>query len=69
MLFDADRATLLTKVVMKVIDEFGIDLSELHNDSTTLTVYGEYKQKRSKRNGKTSLALLQGHNKDFPIPL
>jgi len=65
VLFDADRATLLTKVVMKVIDEFGIDLSQLHNDSTTLTVYGEYKQKRSKRNGKTSLALLQGHNKDF----
>ena len=65
VLFDADRATLLTKVVMKVIDEFGIDLSQLHNDSTTVTVYGEYKQKRSKRNGKTSLALIQGHNKDF----
>ncbi len=65
VLFDADRASLLTKVVLKVIAEFGIDLSELHNDSTTVTVYGEYKQNRSKRNGKTSLALLQGHNKDF----
>ncbi len=47
VLFDADRASLLTKVVLKVITEFGINLSQLHNDSTTVTFYGEYKQKRS----------------------
>ncbi len=40
-------------------------LSQLHNDSTTVIVYGEYKQNRSMRNGKTSLAPLRGHNKDF----
>jgi len=64
-LFDADRASLLTKIVLKVIDEFSIELSQLHNDSTTVTVYGEYKQNRSIRNGKPSLALLRGHNKDY----
>jgi transposase len=64
-LFDADRASLLTNLVLKVIEEFSIELSQLHNDSTTVTVYGEYKQNRSMRNGKPSLALLRGHNKDF----
>ena len=64
-LFDADRASLMTNIVLEVIDEFAIELSQLHNDSTTVTVYGEYKQSRSKRKGKPSLALLQGYNKDF----
>jgi len=63
-LFDADRASLLTNLVLKVIDEFDIELSQLHNDSTSVTVYGEYKQSSSKRKGKISLALLQGFNKD-----
>src|SRR5665648_226054 len=64
-LFDADRASLLTKTVLKVIEEFSIDLSQLHNDSTTVTVYGEYKDDFSKHNNKTSICMLQGHNKDF----
>lgn len=63
-LFDADRASLLTNIVLKVIDEFDIELSQLHNDSTSVTVYGEYRQSSSKRKGKVSLALLQGFNKD-----
>jgi len=65
MLFDADRASMLTNIVLKVIDEFSIDLSQLHNDSTTVTVYGQYKGSRSRRKGKTSIALLHGHNKDY----
>jgi len=63
-LFDADRASLLTNIVLKVIEEFDIELSQLHNDSTSVTVYGEYKQSSSKRKGKVSLALLKGFNKD-----
>jgi len=65
VLFDADRASMLTNIVLKVIDGFSIDLSQLHNDSTTVTVYGEYKGSRSARKGKTSIALLHGHNKDY----
>ena len=64
-LFDADRASLLTNLVLKTVDEFSIELSQLHNDSTTVTVFGEYKNGRSKRNGKTSISLLRGHNKDY----
>ncbi|GAH68597.1 unnamed protein product, partial [marine sediment metagenome] len=64
-LFDADRASLLTNLVLKIVDEFKVELSQLHNDSTTVTVYGQYKKGNSKRNGKTSISLLRGHNKDY----
>ena len=64
-LFDADRASLLTKTVLKVVEEFSIELSQLHNDSTTVTVYGEYRGEFSRHNGKTSIRMLKGHNKDF----
>ncbi|MGA2480336.1 MAG: IS1634 family transposase [Spirochaetia bacterium] len=65
VLFDADRATLLTRIVLKVIQEFSIDLSQLHNDSTTVTVSGQYASPRSRRKGKSSIALAHGKNKDF----
>jgi transposase len=65
VLFDADRATLITRIVLAVIREFSIDLSQFHNDSTTVTVYGQYKAPRSTRKGKSSIALSLGHNKDF----
>ena len=64
-LFDADRASLLTNIVLKTVDEFKVELSQLHNDSTTVTVFGEYKSGNSSRNGKTSISLLRGHNKDY----
>ena len=64
-LFDADRASLMTKIVLRTVDEFSIDLSQLHNDSTTVTVYGEYKGKGAPRNGKRPVALTHGHNKDY----
>ena len=61
-LFDADRASLMTRIVLRVVEEFAIDLRQLHNDSTTVTVYGEYRTERTRRKGKTSLALKCGHN-------
>ena len=63
-LFDADRASLMTRIVLRVVEEFAVDLRQLHNDSTTVTVYGEYKAERTRRKGKSSLALKCGHNKD-----
>jgi len=63
-LFSADRASLLTEIVLKTITEFDIALEQLHNDSTTVTVYGEYKMERTRRKGKPSIALTYGHNKD-----
>jgi hypothetical protein len=42
-LFDADRASLLTALVLRAVQEFGIDTSECHNDSTSITVSGAYR--------------------------
>jgi len=41
-LFDADRASLITSTVLAVIREFGVSTTQLHNDSTTVTVTGNY---------------------------
>src|SRR5665648_702434 len=42
-LFDADRASLLTMVVLRAISEFSIETSQLHNDSTSISVHGVYR--------------------------
>ena len=65
-LFDADRASLVTKTVLGVVRCFDIDLSQLHNDSTTVTFSGAYEDADGyKRGGKATPALRHGHNKDF----
>jgi len=65
-LFDADRVSLVTETVLKVIEEFEIELDEPHNDSTTVTVTGTYDHADGyTRGGKPTPALRQGHNKDF----
>src|SRR5665811_61761 len=38
-LFDADRASLLTELVLGVIGEFRVDTSQLHNDSTSISLH------------------------------
>jgi transposase len=64
-LFDADRATLLTQVVVRAVSAFGVDLAQLHNDSTTVTFTGEYRQARGRTlRGQRALAIGHGHNKD-----
>ncbi len=65
-LFDADRASLVTETVLGVIGEFGIDCSQLHNDSTTVTLTGAYPGADGyARGGKPTPAARRGHNKDF----
>ncbi|MDP2707420.1 MAG: IS1634 family transposase, partial [Burkholderiales bacterium] len=65
-LFDADRASLLTEVVVRAVQEFHLDLEQLHNDSTTVTFSGEYRGATTQtlRRGKQTLAITHGHNKD-----
>ncbi len=41
-LFFSDRASLLTALSLRAIDAFGIALEELHDDSTSLVLYGAY---------------------------
>ena len=64
-LFDADRATLLTQVVVRAVTAFAVDLAQLHNDSTTVTLTGEYRRARGRTlRGRRALAIGYGHNKD-----
>lgn len=64
-LFDADRASLLTEVVLSVVREFEIDCSQLHNDSTSISFTGlDYPGGGSRRGGKEVPTVTFGHNKD-----
>lgn len=69
-LFDADRASLLTDLVLRAVDRFGIDCSQLHNDSTSVTFSGAYRGAiGATRGGKTIPAIAFGHNKDHRADL
>jgi len=64
-LFDADRASLLCEIVLGAINEFGLDCSQLHNDSTSVTLYGDYLQADGReRGGQPTAAAARGHSKD-----
>jgi transposase len=64
-LFDCDRASLLTALVLRAIGEFRVDCSQLHNDSTSITLYGDYLQADGReRGGQPTAAAARGHNKE-----
>jgi transposase len=64
-LFDCDRASLLTELVLSAIREFRVDCSQLHNDSTSITLYGEYRSADGReRGGQVTAAAKRGHNKE-----
>lgn len=64
-LFDADRCALLTDFVVHMVKEFGVQLEQLHNDSSTITLQGRYKEADGRRvRGKATVAAALGHNKD-----
>jgi transposase len=64
-LFDADRAALMTAVVVAAVDAFAVALSELHNDSTTVKFTGQYAQARGRRlRGKRAPFITCGYSKD-----
>jgi transposase len=64
-LFDADRASLLTELIVGVVGEFGIDTSEMHNDSTSVSVHGQYATADGRAvRGKPTAAVTFGRSKD-----
>jgi transposase len=58
-LYDSNRASLMTEITLAYIKRFNIDLSQIHNDTTSVKAYGEI-------DGKTTsgLELKLGHSKD-----
>jgi hypothetical protein len=63
-LFLADRRTLVTRLVIHMVEEFGIELERLHNDSTSITFSGVYEPQPPRRDGRERLRIVHGHNKD-----
>jgi len=63
-LFDADRAALLTDVVLAVVQRFGVRMQQLHNDSTSVSLCGQYRQANGRRlRGRSAPAITYGHSK------
>jgi transposase len=64
-LFDAGPQWILD-VVRQVIDEFDLQLDELHNDSTSIAFHGSYDDAatEARRRGRDTLAITFGHSKD-----
>jgi transposase len=58
-LYQVDRASLMTEVVVLFVKEFNIALERLNNDSTTIKAFGKYPGTT-----KTGLALKRGNSKD-----
>ncbi len=63
-LFDADRAALLTEVVLAVGERFGVRFDELHNDSTSISFCGKYPVASGRKiRGRRAPAITFGHSK------
>ena len=64
-LFDSDRAALLTDVVVAAVCEFDVVLDELHNDSTTVSFCGQYRNAGGRAiRGRRAPAITYGYSKD-----
>jgi len=64
-LFDADRGSLLTEIVISAGERFSLCLKELHNDSTTIKFAGQYARAKGRSiRGKKAPYITYGHSKD-----
>jgi transposase len=63
-LFDADRAALLTEVVVTVGQRFNLKFDEFHNDSTSVSFCGNYRAASGRTiRGRTAPAITYGFSK------
>ena len=58
-LYQADRASLMTAIVVRMIEVVDLSLARVHNDSTTVKAYGNIPGTT-----RTGLKMAQGHSKD-----
>jgi transposase len=63
-LFSADRAALLTAVIVAVGRRFDLQFRRLHNDSTSIAFCGQYRNQRPSRSGRSAPAITYGYSKD-----
>jgi transposase len=60
----ADRASLLTALVRHTVQEFALDLSEFHQDTTTVTFSGDYADQWPVTHTDRPPRITFGYNKD-----
>ena len=58
-LFVADRATLQTRIVLAVMNGFDLKMEQIHNDTTSVMVWGAYNGQNAK-----AVQLKRGHSKE-----
>jgi transposase len=64
-LFDADRGSLLTEIVLAAVEHFDLSLEELHNDSTTVKFTGQYTPAKGRSiRGRKAPCITCGYSKD-----
>lgn len=64
-LFDSDRGSLLTEIVISAGNEFSLSFDELHNDSTTVKFTGQYARAKGRSiRGKKAPFITYGYSKD-----
>jgi transposase len=64
-LFDADRGALLTEVVVQAAKRFDIRFDRLHNDTTSISLTGQYRQANGRMlRGKRAPWITYGYSKD-----
>ncbi|UUX91893.1 IS1634 family transposase [Methanoplanus endosymbiosus] len=55
----------MTEIVLKAVRKFDIEMDQFHNDSTSITFYGNYEDANGEdQRGKSTLNITHGHNKD-----
>lgn len=64
-LFDGTTPQLLMDVVRQMVREFDLNLDELHNDSTTISFFGQYEEaaEEGECRGQPTAAITHGHSK------
>jgi transposase len=63
-LFEADRTAMLTEMVVTVAERFDVEFDQLHNDSTSISFCGQYRNANGRTlNGRTAPAIVYGFSK------
>jgi transposase len=63
-LFRSDRASLFTAIVLGGIKNYELGLSQFHQDTTTVTLSGEYAEQLPASNSNRPARITRGYNKD-----
>jgi len=63
--FEADRAAVITEVVLGLGKHFGVRFDQLHNDSTSVSFCGQYRAASGRKlRGNSAPAIVYGFSKD-----